>query len=388
MPSLRILLAGFVTMLFAAAAAGAAPIQDFASPGPDAVGFRQMPLPDEDGKRPLALTVWYPAVADPTQPAATFDAKPGNPSAVRARQDAPPAAIGGPYPLVVIAHGLMGSGSVHFLWGTHLASYGFVVMTVDASDFGDSALLDAGSKADADAIVLLHDHPADIMREIAFADTLTAPGGAFASLIDTTHIGVWGYAAGGTTALQAAGARIDFQALAAWCDDKRSDFFAAESCQYVGHETAVAALYGVQDPMAEPLPPLADNRVAAIVLAAAGGQLHAFGGDGLTGLAVPTMIMAGSGDVFVSPGYNSVWAYDQIGSPIKALAIFDGGTARSFRSCCGYDRAQGGPNVRDLRAHLTTAFLLDVLKADSAAHQALLPGAFAVSGVEYKTTMQ
>lgn len=387
MPSLRILFASLVIVLLTVAGVCAAPSVDFASPGPDAVGFKQMALPDKDGKRPLALTIWYPAAADPTQPSATFDARPGNPSAVRARKDAPAAPSGGPYPLVIIAHGLMGSGSVYFLWGTHLASYGFVVMTVDAKDFGDTSL-DAASNAEADAIVLLHDHPNDILREIAFADTLTAPGGALASQIDTDHIGVWGHAAGGTTALQAAGARIDFQTLAAWCGDKRSDYFAAESCQYVGHETAIAALYGVTDPMAEPLPPLADNRVAAIVLAAAGGQLHAFDGDGLTGLAVPTLFMAGTGDVSVSPTYNSVWAFDQIGSPIKALAIFDGGTGRSFRSCCGYDRAQGGPDLRDLRAHLTTAFFLDLLKGNPAAHQALLPGAFAITGVEYKTTMQ
>lgn len=388
MPSLRILIASLaMVFLTNAQAAAAAPAADFASPGPDAVGFQQLPLPDKDGKRPLAVTIWYPAIADPSQPSATFDAKPGNPSAVRARKDAPPTPIGGPYPLVIIAHGLMGSGSVYFLWGTHLASYGFVVITVDAKDFGDTSL-DAASNAEADAIVLLHDHPNDILREIAFADTLTAPGGAFAAQIDTAHIGVWGYAAGGTTALQAAGARIDFQALGSWCADKRSDYFAEESCQFVGHETAVAALYGVTDPMAEPLPPLADNRVAAIVLAAAGGQLHAFDGDGLTGLAVPALIMAGTGDVSVSPTYNSRWAFDQIGSPIKALAIFDGGTGRSFRSCCGYDRAQGGPNLHDLRAHLTTAFLLDVLKGDPAAHRALLQGAVDIPGVEYQTTMQ
>jgi predicted dienelactone hydrolase len=387
MPSLRILLASLALILLANAPTVAAPPQDFASPGPDSVGFKQMSLPDKDGKRPLALTIWYPAVTDPSQPSATFDAKPGNPSAVRAMKDAPPAATGGPYPLVIIAHGLMGSGSVYFLWGTHLASYGFVVMTVDAKDFGDSSL-DAASNAEADAIVLLHDHPADVMREIAFADMLTAPGGPFASLIDTAHIGVWGYAAGATTALQAAGARIDFQALAGWCTDKRSDYFAEESCQFVGHEMAVAALFGVADPMAGALPPIWDKRVGAIVLAGAGGHLHVFDGDGLTGLAVPTLLMAGTGDVSVSPAYNSLWAYDQIGSPIKALAVFDGGTGRMFRSCCGYDRAQGGPNLRDLKAHLTTAFLLSVLKGDPAAHQALLPGAFNVTGVEYNTTMR
>jgi predicted dienelactone hydrolase len=390
--SLRILFASMAFILLSATgqaaeapATAASQAEDFAKPGPLPVGFQQFPLPDKDGKRPLLLTVWYPAV--PESPMASSVTRPGSASAVRATKNAAPVAGGGSYPLVIIAHGLMGSGSVHFLWGTHLASYGFVVMAADARDFGDASL-DAHTNTEADAIVLLHDHPADVSREIAYADTLTAPGGQLAALIDTAHIGVWGYTAGGTTALQAAGARIDFQALAAWCNDKRSDYFAQESCQFVGHESAVAARYGVTDPMAAPLPSIWDRRVAALVLAAPGGQLHAFDGAGLTGVAAPTLVMAGTGDMSVSASYNSLWAYGQIGSPTKALAIFDGGTQRMFRSCCGYDASKGGPTFRDLKAHLATAFLLDALKRDPAAHQALLPGAFAVPGVEYKTTMQ
>lgn len=389
MRCLRLLLASIALVLLVGAAQGAqtqsAPPMDFAKPGPFSVGFQQFLLPDTAGKRPLALTVWYPAVAGPADPSPT--AQSPLPSAVRASKDAAPAALGTAYPLVIIAHGLMGSGSVYFLWGTHLASYGFVVMTADARDFGDVSL-DAQTNAAADAIVLLHDHPRDITREIGYAGTLTAPGGRLAALIDTTHVGVWGMTAGGTTALQAAGARIDFQALASWCKDKRSDYFAEESCQYVGHERAVAARYGVTDPMAAPLPPTWDRRVAALVLAAPGGQLHAFDGAGLVGVTVPVLIMAGKADTSVSPAYNALWAYGQIGSPTKALAMFDGGTQRMFRSCCGYDPTKGGPSFRDLKGHLATAFLLDVLKRDPTAHQALLPGAVTVPGVEYQTTMK
>lgn len=382
--SLAFLMVGGAAQAAEASAAAASQAEDFAKPGPLPVGFRQFPLADKDGRRPLSLTVWYPATGST---AAGPAPQPGVPSAVRAARNAAPANAGTPFPLVIIAHGLMGSGSVHFLWGTHLASYGFVVMTADARDFGDVSL-DAQMNGEADAIVLLHDHPADITREIAYADTLTAPGGELAAVIDTTHVGIWGYTAAGTTALQAAGARIDFQALTAWCKDKRSDYFAQESCQFVDHETAVAASYGVPDPMVGPLPPKWDQRVAALVLAAPGGQLHAFDGAGLTGVAVPTLIMAGTGDMSVSATYNALWAYGQIGSPTKALAMFNGGTTRMFRSCCGYDASKSGPNYRDLKAHLTTAFLLDVLKHDPAAHHALLPGAFAIADVDYSTTIR
>ena len=46
------------------------------------------------------------------------------------------------------------------------------------------------------------------------------------------------------------------------------------------------------------------------------------------------------------------------------------------------------PRSEDARAHLTTAFQLDVLKNDATAHSALLPGAVTFDGVEYTTTVQ
>jgi predicted dienelactone hydrolase len=224
-----------------------------------------------------------------------------------------------------------------------------------------------------------------VMLQIAYAETLTASGGVLAGLIDTSHIGVWGHEQGGTTALQAAGAQIDFKALDAWCADKASDRFARDSCSFVGHEQQVASRYGAADPFAGLLPPIRDTRVAALALAAPGGELHAFGAKGITAVTVPTLIMVSAADQVVKPEYNALWAYDGIGSEGKTLALFDQGTNKMFLDCCGYDKTRDGPRLDEVKA-LTTAFFLDILKHDPAGHAALLPNAVSFPGLTYKTT--
>jgi predicted dienelactone hydrolase len=350
---------------------------DFAAPGPFPVGFRQLVVADPQGKRPLQVTVWYPSLANSD----TAAGPPPNPAVVRGTRDAAPDAARAPYPLVLITPDRGGAGSVYFLWGTHFASYGFVVMTADTREFGPRSFAPVDEALPA---LLLHDHPVDLLREIAFADAATAAGGQFAGLIDTAHIGIWGYAAGGATALQLAGARIDFTALAAWCKGKGADFAAAESCQFVGSQSALAAAYGVGDATGQPLPPIADKRVAALALSAPGGQLHAFD---LTPVTAATLILVGTGDVSVSSDYNGVWAYGQIGSPDKALAVFDGGSHRMLRLCCSYDAAKGR-RFEDMKVHLATALMLDVLRHDPLAHRALLPGAAPIAGVAYQATVK
>jgi len=120
---------------------------------------------------------------------------------------------------------------------------------------------------------------------------------------------------------------------------------------------------------------------------APGGELHAFGDDGISAVQVPTLILQGTADEFVSPEYNADWAYEHIGSTNKTLAKFNGDTHLMFLSCCGYDLTARGPRSEDLKAHLTKAFLLDILKGDMTAHAALLPAAVAFDNVEYTTTL-
>jgi predicted dienelactone hydrolase len=287
-----------------------------------------------------------------------------------------------------------GSRYIYFGVAEHLASYGFVVLGVEHTGMALRELILGTSEVGTpNNISSLYYRPSDVTRTIAFADTLTAAGSQLAGLIDTDHIAVWGHSTGGTTVFQAGGARIDFPALNAWCTGKKADPFAEESCQFIGHEENLAGLYGVDDPGVALFPPLWDARVDALVAAAPGGELHAFGDEGIAAVEVPMLIIFGSLDPIVSPEYNAHWAYDKIGSQSKALVGFLNGDHSMFVNCpaffrdgCGYDAVWDIDRVHDLVNHFTTVFLLATLKGDTDAAAALAPDAVAFPGITYETT--
>jgi predicted dienelactone hydrolase len=351
--SRSLLFAGLV--VFPAVAATPASAADFSKPGPFAIGVQEFAIPDATGEQVLQTYVWYPA----SGPAADAADK------ILSTPDAPPATTG-PYPLVVLISGLGMGGSTYKSWGKLLASHGFVAFASTYDHFGGGGV---GPR-------LLYGRPADVIRVIGYADMLTASDGKLAGLIDTSHIGVWGMSTGGTTALQAGGARIDFKALNEWCAANEPEKY-GESCQFVGEETSTAKLYGVADPLAQPMPPIWDNRVAALVLASPGGELQVFGAAGIAAVKVPTLVMVASDDGMVKPKFNGLWAYDGIGSADKALAVFDKGGHALF---VGF-----GPRVEQSMT-LTIAFFLDILKSDPAGKAAVLSDAVSFPGLSYKTT--
>ncbi|HYO88949.1 MAG TPA: hypothetical protein VER79_09890 [Candidatus Limnocylindrales bacterium] len=372
---------------------------EYALHGPYWVGTQEFVI-DPEGERPLSVSVWYPAIRPKSDERAAYDTGVsdllGEAMSViteaQAFASAEPDLLDAPYPLVVISGGLGASRFSYFELAEHLASMGFVVASVEhlgtAAREGMEGTAAVGSDNNIQSLFY---RPSDVTRVIGYADTLTAPEGALDRLIDTERIAVWGHSTGGTTVFQAAGAQIDFPALADWCADKADDPNAAESCQFLGHENELAALYGVADPQAGLFPALWDERVDAMVAAAPGGELHAFGEAGVAPIEVPTLLMVGTEDPYVSPDFNSLWAYGQISSPVRALAQFASGGHLMFASCpvmwtefCGYDSVWDVDRTQDLVNHFTTAFLLDTLKGDEAAHAALAPDAVAFPGIEYQ----
>lgn len=327
---------------------------DYTKPGSFAVGLLELSIPDVTGDYPLETLAWYPAAG----PAL-------NSTKVKPTIDAPPATTG-PYPLVVLIPGLSGSASMLDHWGQHLASYGFIVFA-------------SGYDRGGGDTHLLYNRPANVIRVIGYADALTASGGKLAGIIDTSRVGVWGLSTGGTTALQAGGARIDFKELNKWCAANKAEEY-GESCQFVGHEATIAKLYGVADPFLEPMPPIWDTRVAALVLAAPGGELQVFGTTGISAVKVPTLILVTSTDQVVKPDINSLWAYDGISSKDKALAVFDKGAHYMFLYSLE-------PQFNEALS-LTTAFFLNILKGDPIGKKALQTGEVLFPGLTYRSTLR
>lgn len=344
---------------------------DFTKPGPFSVGVKEIAIPSVTGQLPLVTTAWYPAAAAVGDAAATI---------LRATKDAPPAKTG-PFPLVIVIHGIGegGVGTAYAPLGKHLASFGFVVAASDY-DFGLHDPPAAGlNAADQTATWLLYHRPSEVVRVISYAETLTAPDGELAGVIDVSRVGVWGHSSGGTTALLAGGAQIDFKALDSWCAVHGGEEAAIDTCQFVGHEKPVATLYGLEDPLAGLMPPIWDKRVAALVLAAPGGELHAFGDAGIAPVAMPTLIMFAPDDSTVKPEYNAIWAYDGISSQDKTIARFDKGGHLMFM---GYGRRP------DQAKALAAAFFIDILKDEPAGKAALPPNELSFAGLTYRTTRE
>ncbi|WP_457154266.1 hypothetical protein, partial [Mesorhizobium sp. P5_C1] len=186
---------------------------------------------------------------------------------------------------------------------------------------------------------------------------------------------VWGHSSGGTTVFQAGGARVNFRELDAWCAVNRKDPHASDTCQFVGHEQSVATHYGVADPFAAPLPPIWDKRVAALV-AGAPDELHAFGDTGIAEVKVPTLIMAASDDAAVLPKHNALWAYDEISSQDKALAV-------SWRAHDVHELLAASIQAGE-RAHHRV--LSRHPQERPAGRGALMPDAISFPGLSYETT--
>ncbi|MEQ6247368.1 dienelactone hydrolase [Sulfitobacter sp. HNIBRBA3233] len=217
--------------------------------------------------RPLTVERWYPA-AEGTQAGGTYDTllRDGVRRATlhgRAVRDAD--AAGGRFPLVLISHGYPGNRYLMVHLAESLAARGFVVAAADH----------AGSTYDAPddfGITLLH-RPLDQMGLI---DALCAQAGKLG--IDETRAGIIGYSMGGYGALIAAGAGLARTAL----DYPRAPRGGMLARHLAGSDTHAA---------------LADSRLRAVIaIGPWGGLYDMWDAQGLAGIRVPTLVMAGTQD--------------------------------------------------------------------------------------------
>jgi predicted dienelactone hydrolase len=407
----------------------------YAQRGPFLAGMRDLVI--EDADRPLDITVWYPAL-HPDDQLESFDyIWNGRPLwAGEALRDAQPDTSHAPYPLVIFSHGLGGFRFQSAFLMEHLASYGFVVMAADHPgstladmlpadlEFNEDTLrdlwqgsgefdwedigttIDQGTDLVADTFASFALRPFDVLRQLEYADTLTADGGLLAGVIDTEHVAVMGHSFGGYTALGSGGACLDFDALEDWCRDPEEVIFdpAADpafstssasrsltlfscSVRFAGRQIArERGMRRVPDGL---WPPTTDPRIQAVI-ALAPWNVPAYGPNGLATLTVPTMIQVGSADSAAPPGRDAYAAYVGVGSVDKALVVFDGADHLIFiNSCFGEnDPAWDMDAAHVLIDHFATAFLLATLYGDADAAAVLAPEAVDFEGIDYASTMQ
>ena len=165
---------------------------------------------DGKEKRPLATTIWYPAVAGARESEWRI-------GVFRAGWTAPEADIVDrpqQLPLVILSHGT-GAAAAQLSWlAEYLASNGYLVAAVN--HHGNTA---AEEEYSPQGFVLWWERARDISVVI---DKLLADS-RFAHRIDASRIGVAGFSLGGYTAVTTAGALTDRNQWRLFCSDNPAD---------------------------------------------------------------------------------------------------------------------------------------------------------------------
>lgn len=233
--------------------------------------------------RPLTVEVWYPA-AEGSDERGTYttvlrDGQTPVTLTGRAIRDAAPVE-GERYPLVVISHGYPGNRYLMSHLGENLASKGYVALSIDHTDstYADQAAF--GST--------LLNRPLDQRFVI---DHMAERDDDLGAIIDSSRVGVIGYSMGGYGALVFGGAGVT-QASTEYSWGTPNGLLQRHLAGSQSHED------------------LFDPRVRGIIAIGPWGRNAGFWDvDGLAGLRVPTMLMAGgSDDVSVYEAIRTIFA--------------------------------------------------------------------------------
>jgi predicted dienelactone hydrolase len=230
-----------------------------------------------------------------------------------------------PVPLVVFSHGIGGSRRGYSYLGEYFAANGIASLHLqhvgsDRSLWTGSLLSLLGRLQDA-----AQEHEAlERVRDLSFALDQLLADARYGKLIDREHIAAAGHSYGANTAMLAAGASV-------LRDGRRLQ--------------------------------LRDPRVKAALLLSAPPF---YGEDNLKAIlqsvTLPTLHVTATEDVIRIPGFYSpvsdrIAVYEAIGSPLKALAVFEGGSHSIFTSRGGTGGAALNPQVKLATRELALAFL-------------------------------
>jgi predicted dienelactone hydrolase len=240
-----------------------------------AAGFSEVSIPDPDGQ-PIETGIWYPSDA-----------------AVASRRVGPytqTVALNGEIagrglPLIVISHGAGGSFQQHYDTAIALAEAGFVVAAITHP--GDNT-------RDQSRFAEFERRPRHIT---ALIDYMLASSPQH-DRIDPKRIGIFGFSAGGFTALVAIGGVPDFSLGRAYCEAQPDD----PGCRRA-RETGIR-------PSAPPAAFTHDARISAAVVAAPLGVV--FTRDGLAGIMAPIQLWRSERDEVVPQPFHAQHVYDEL----------------------------------------------------------------------------
>jgi predicted dienelactone hydrolase len=316
--------------------------------------------------RPFTIEVWYPATLAPGQAdrgdyAGVLTRDPAVIVTLhgRAVRDAHPRPVEGGYPFVIVSHGYPGGRYLLSHLGENLASKGYVVASIDHKD---STYDDQKAFAST-----LYNRPLDQLFVLDEMERLgrKASGSFLEGLVDASRSAIVGYSMGGYGALNTIGA----------------GFSQTLETRPQAPPNRMLAERGARNPAyAKTLDP---RLKAAIAIAPWGMQEGVWDAEGLTGIRIPVLFVAGSADDV--SGYEKgtraaflgasnadrylltfLGANHNAGAPIPAPAetyVARPGQAEGFLHYA--DPVWDTVRMNNILNHFATAFLGRLLKGES-----------------------
>jgi predicted dienelactone hydrolase len=227
-----------------------------------------------------------------------------------------------PAPLIVISHGLASNRTTFAALATHLASHGFAVALPEHIGSNTQYVerffsgINSGSLPDD----LVH-RPADIKFLLDELQTLNTNNPALKGKLNLQQVGVMGQSLGGYTALAAAGAPLNFPLLRQRCGELAQPQALTFNLSLLIECRALAAKARAM--------PIKDPRVKAVLAINPLTSLF-FGEQGMRQIQVPTMIIAGSNDIFSPPQAEQIMPFTWLTTPDRYLIVLGKGTHFSF----------------------------------------------------------
>lgn len=270
-----------------------------ATPGPYDTGIAHFSFVDANrDNREVSIVIRYPAIVSEDQKGSDV-------------KDAPPNLTDAPYPVI------LSSSKVAAIFGSHLASHGFItvgVRNIDTYEPWDWNLVD---------------QPLDIL--FALDMVATQPLDGLEAIIDSNRAGVMGYSFDGYNSLAMSGARIDPEFYLTQCEQADTIeppltewkiwFFcdlASKWDQFVVHagEELTASEDGLWQPMTDP-------RILAVMpMAPEGAWL--FGERGLAAVDRPTLIIGATLDGLCPYQTEAVYIFEHLNTPNRYMISFVG----------------------------------------------------------------
>ena len=259
-------------------------------------------IDDSRNGRKIEIRIYYPALKEANDVGGTIT------------HNAAPDMSGAPYPLI-----LTGSNSGNYLFKSHLASYGFVMVIVHSPGFSYEAPWN-NSVIDA---------PLDFLFVL---DRFTSnPPEGLDDVLDLNRVGVAGYSSDGLFSLALGGARINPEYYFSQCakartlDPPLSPFLIEYFCRLSERWDEFSSQVGAEiSTGSEGLwQPTTDDRILA-VMPMAPDSAWLYGADGLAAIKIPSMIIAGTADDLVSYEMTSCYVYEHLVNSDKILISFIG----------------------------------------------------------------